>query len=63
MFRVAYFHTGYNEIKSTKNKNVLRDKNIFIIMKSVKNKYYCIKKYKNNFYIFYIKIIILKIVN
>lgn len=49
MFRVAYFHTGYDEIKSTKNKNVLRDKNIFIIMKSVKNKYYLIKKYKKEF--------------
>ncbi|MFW4371205.1 MAG: Mbov_0401 family ICE element transposase-like protein [Spiroplasma sp. hy2] len=49
MFRVAYFHTGYDEIKSTKNKNVLRDKKIFIVMKSVKNKYYLIKKYKKEF--------------
>ncbi|WP_342276676.1 Mbov_0401 family ICE element transposase-like protein [Spiroplasma endosymbiont of Nebria brevicollis] len=49
MFRVAYFHTGYDEIKSTKNKNVLRDKNIFIVMKSVKNKYYLIQKYKKEF--------------
>ncbi|MBW3057730.1 MAG: hypothetical protein CXB60_00645 [Spiroplasma poulsonii] len=49
MFRVAYFHTGYDEIKSTKNKNVLRDKKIFIVMKSVKNRYYLIKKYKKEF--------------
>ncbi|PQP79667.1 hypothetical protein C6B38_00160 [Spiroplasma sp. ChiS] len=49
IFRIAYFHTGYDEIKSTKNKNVLKDKKIFIIMKSVKNKYYLIKKYKKEF--------------
>ncbi|APE74055.1 hypothetical protein SCITRI_00141 [Spiroplasma citri] len=49
MLRTAYFHTGYDEIKSTKNKNVLKDKKIFIIMKSVKNKYYLIKKYKKEF--------------
>ncbi len=46
MFRTAYFHTGYDEIKSTKSKNVLKDKKIFIVIKSVKNKYYLIKKYK-----------------
>ncbi|WP_425379889.1 Mbov_0401 family ICE element transposase-like protein [Spiroplasma endosymbiont of Stenodema calcarata] len=49
MFRTAYFHTGYDEIKSTKSKNVLKDKKIFIVMKSVKNKYYLIKKYKKEF--------------
>lgn len=49
MFRTSYFHTGYDEIKSTKSKNVLRDKKIFIVMKSVKNKYYLIKKFKKEF--------------
>ncbi|WFH00226.1 hypothetical protein M1771_09690 [Spiroplasma citri] len=52
MFRTAYFHTGYDEIKSTKSKNVLKDKKIFIVMKSVKNKYYLIKKYKKEFLYF-----------
>ncbi|WP_374696748.1 Mbov_0401 family ICE element transposase-like protein [Spiroplasma endosymbiont of Polydrusus formosus] len=52
MFRTAYFHTGYDEIKSTKSKNVLKDKKIFIVMKSTKNKYYLIKKYKNSFLYF-----------
>ncbi|WP_425379576.1 Mbov_0401 family ICE element transposase-like protein [Spiroplasma endosymbiont of Stenodema calcarata] len=52
MFRTAYFHTGYDEIKSTKSKNVLKDKRIFIVMKSVKNKYYLIKKYKKEFLYF-----------
>lgn len=36
MFRTAYFHNGYDEIKSTKSKNVLKDKKIFIVMKSTK---------------------------
>ncbi len=40
-------------MKSTKSKNVLKDKKIFIVMKSVKNKYYLIKKYKKRIFTFF----------